>query len=60
MNGRDIRRLRFRLDIALMICFFVLLISFTGYMIKTSLEDVLTKDGTVIVTHDYSSSSESQ
>lgn len=47
---------RFRLDIALIICFFVLLLSFMAYMINTTLEDVLTKDGSSIVTHDYSSS----
>lgn len=44
---------RFRLDIALIIAFFVLIISFSAYMLNTTLEDVLEKEyGGPIVTHD--------
>ena len=59
MNGKNgkIRRekkKRFRLDIALIIAFFILLASFSAYMINTTLEDVLTEEyGAPIVTHDY-------
>lgn len=45
---------RFRLDIVLIIWFFALLISFSAYMINTSLESVLEEEyGGPVVTHDY-------
>lgn len=44
----------YRLDIVLIVCFFVLLISFCAYMMNTSLEDVVEKEtGSSVVTHDY-------
>ncbi|MDO4945217.1 MAG: hypothetical protein Q4E74_08485 [Ruminococcus sp.] len=52
---------RFRLDIALILGFFVMLISFCAYMLNTSLEDVLEEEyGTSIVTHDYTYESSSE
>ncbi len=56
MSGekKEKRKGRFRLDIALIISFFILLISFSAYMINTTLEDVLKEESdTPIVTHDY-------
>lgn len=51
---RKEKKKRFRLDIALIIAFFILLASFSAYMINTTLEDVLTEEyGAPIVTHDY-------
>lgn len=45
---------KFRLDIVLIVSFFVLLISFCAYMINTSLEEVLNNEyDSSIVTHDY-------
>lgn len=45
---------RFRIDIALILGFFVLLISFCAYMINTQLEQVLQEEyGAPVVTHDY-------
>lgn len=51
---RKEKKKRFRLDIALIIAFFIMLASFSAYMINTTLEDVLTEEyGAPIVTHDY-------
>ncbi len=51
----------FRLDIALILGFFILLVSFCAYMLNTSLEDVLEEEyGTSIVTHDYTFESSSE
>lgn len=44
---------RFRIDIALIIAFFLLIVSFSAYMINTTLEDVLRDEGQSFVTHDY-------
>lgn len=53
-KNRKEKKKRFRLDIALIIAFFILLASFSAYMINTTLEDVLTEEyGAPIVTHDY-------
>ena len=44
---------RFRLDIAVIVSFFALLVSFCAYMINTELDDVLVREyGSQIVTHD--------
>lgn len=52
---------RFRLDIALILGFFIMLISFCAYMLNTSLEDVLEEEyGSSIVTHDYTYESSSE
>ena len=44
---------RFRVDIIVIVSFFVLLVSFCAYMINTELDDVLKNDfGNSVVTHD--------
>lgn len=51
---------KFRIDIILIVSFFVLLVSFCAYMIETDLNDVLNDEyGSSIVTHDYTYDSES-
>jgi len=53
-NKKVKKKKRFRLDIALIIAFFLLIVSFSAYMINTDLEDVLEEEyGESIVTHDY-------
>ncbi|MBO5448415.1 MAG: hypothetical protein J5994_03700 [Ruminococcus sp.] len=53
-NKKVKKKKRFRLDIALIIAFFLLIVSFSAYMINTDLEDVLEGEyGESIVTHDY-------
>lgn len=48
------RKGRYRIDIILIVCFFVLLVSFCAYMMNTSLDTVLSNEaGSSIVTHDY-------
>lgn len=60
-NKKAKKKNRFRLDIALILGFFVMLISFCAYMLNTSLEDVLEEEyGTSIVTHDYTYESSSE
>ena len=44
----------YRLDIVLIVSFFVMLISFCAYMMNTTLEEVLENEtGSSVVTHDY-------
>lgn len=51
---------KFRIDIVLIVSFFVLLVSFCAYMIETDLTDVLNEEyGSSVVTHDYTYDSES-
>jgi len=60
-NKKVKKKNRFRLDIALILGFFVMLVSFCAYMLNTSLEDVLEEEyGTSIVTHDYTYESSSE
>jgi hypothetical protein len=52
---------RFRIDIALLLGFFLLLVSFCAYMINTNLESVLEDEyGSSVVTHDYTYETSSQ
>lgn len=54
MSRRNKKKSRFRLDIVLIISFFIFLISISMYMINTDLDDVLEEEyGAPIVTHDY-------
>jgi len=60
-NKKVKKKNRFRLDIALILGFFVMLVSFCAYMLNTSLEDVLEEEySTSIVTHDYTYESSSE
>lgn len=52
--SREKKKSRFRMDIALILAFFILLISVSFYMINTDLDSVLEEEyGAPIVTHDY-------
>lgn len=54
MSRKNKKKSRFRLDIVLIISFFIFLISISMYMINTDLDDVLEEEyGTPIVTHDH-------
>lgn len=54
MSRKNKKKSRFRLDIVLIISFFIFLISISMYMINTDLDDVLEEEyGAPIVTHDY-------
>lgn len=56
--AREKKKSRFRLDIVLIICFFILLFSVSFYMINTDLDSVLEKEyGGPIVTHNYDNDS---
>ena len=60
-EGRKRKKSGFRLDIAIIIAIFILLISFCAYMLTTDLEDVLEKEsGSSIVTHDYTYETDSE
>ena len=53
MNDNKKKKNGYRLDIVLIVSFFVMLISFCAYMI-TTLEEVLENEtGSSVVTHDY-------
>lgn len=55
------KRLRYRLDVLIIISVFILLITFCAYMINTDLEDTLKAErGQEIVTHDYTFEDSSQ
>lgn len=54
MDDNKKKKNGYRLDIVLIVSFFVLLISFCAYMMNTTLEDVLENEtGSSVVTHDY-------
>lgn len=54
MDDNKKKKNGYRLDIVLIVSFFVLLISFCAYMMNTTLEDVLKNEtGSSVVTHDY-------
>lgn len=54
MNDNKKKKNGYRLDIVLIVSFFVMLISFCAYMINTTLEGVLENEtGSSVVTHDY-------
>ena len=52
MNDNKKKKNGYRLDIVLIVSFFVMLISFCAYMMNTTLEEVL-ETGSSVVTHDY-------
>ena len=54
MNDNKKKKNSYRLDIVLIVSFFVMLISFCAYMMNTTLEEVLENEtGSSVVTHDY-------
>lgn len=54
MNDNKKKKNGYRLDIVLIVSFFVMLISFCAYMMNTTLEGVLENEtGSSVVTHDY-------
>lgn len=54
MDDNKNKKNGYRLDIVLIVSFFVLLISFCAYMMNTALEEVLENEtGSSVVTHDY-------
>ena len=54
MNDNKKKKNGYRLDIVLIVSFFVMLISFCAYMMNTTLEEVLENEtGSSVVTHDY-------
>ena len=53
-NDNKKKKNGYRLDIVLIVSFFVMLISFCAYMMNTTLEEVLENEtGSSVVTHDY-------
>ena len=50
MNDNKKKKNSYRLDIVLIVSFFVMLISFCAYMMNTTLEN---ETGSSVVTHDY-------
>ena len=60
MNDNKKKKNGYRLDIVLIVSFFVMLISFCAYMMNTTLEEVLENEtGSSVVTHDYESAESS-
>lgn len=54
MNDNKKKKNSYRLDIVLIVSFFVMLISFCAYMMNTTLEEVLENEtDSSVVTHDY-------
>ena len=54
MNDNKKKKNSYRLDIVLIVSFFVMLISFCAYMMNTTLEEVLENETRISVdTHDY-------
>ncbi|WP_295210566.1 hypothetical protein [Ruminococcus sp.] len=60
-NKDNKKKKGFRIDLVLIVSFFVLLISFCAYMMNTTLEDVVKEEtGKPVITHDYTYESSSE